>query len=584
MEKNKHIPDLGTANTTDQANPSELTAFIAAEEDAATTANNNPNVLETGTNLTDSLIEKERPKRLSKLMMALYATAVVLSLLGAVQQLFAAVRFGLALQLPEQMDGVKDGDMHSWWPMLKECQDGTCVIPGIMGISSYLANVILGVMFFPNTLISMSKSFALLAILIVHLPQMLCSSEHEQLPTNLLDYTPIVSYPFPKHYEHLKPPTLAFAVFDILSLLTSWTTIPIYVVLSMEAITDLVKNIGLTAYVFLASTVIVNWCSRYVGSKEMFRKTLNSIPFWPDFLTNKLGLWPRSQAEKNALQNLSYVAKHIRRTQFELSEDQRSHIANLTEPKDAIEDFLTLTNSEGKRINFSYTWQEFWEEIGPSLVACMSLIVYFDIARDGAKDLHFPNNILLQSYIALPNFLYYLMMFPMTALSAYVGHNVLKNKFGPCTAKFLVACLAISALFAGGNMADKFLEFVAGGGADWLNPENSPIAYYALYGSLTLSGLLCSTFPNFIAYITVVQYCYDEQRGDFVELLNDIETELTKAIADPTYDGYTEYSAIVGMWRQDNERTSSADSKEYHDDASLSDQYVPLLRNAGAYA
>jgi hypothetical protein len=598
-----------------EQNPSQLTGFVDAEEGrlesstAVTTApqqNNNWLANWCNDRMYDLSLLCSRLRRWLTPMNALYLLAAILSLLGAVQQLFAAIRFGLALQLPEQMDGVKDGDIHTWWPVLEACVDGTCIVPITMGVSSYIANVILGVMFFPNTLIAIYKSFTLLAILTAHLPQMLCSYEQEQLPANLLEYTPLVAYPFPKHYEHLKPPTLAFAAFDILSLLTSWTTIPIYVVLSLEAITDMVKNIGWAAYVFVAATVIVNWCSRYVGSKEMFRKIFNFLPFlqdWvtsistetynlairilPDSLVNSMAttittmatslLWHRSKMDKNALQNLSYLAKHIRRNQFELSEEERQEIANLTEPSEAIENFLQLTNDKGKPINFSYTQQEFLEEIGPSLVACMSLIVYFDIAKDGAKDLNFPDNILLQGYIALPNFLYYLMMFPLTALSAYVGYDVLKNEFGPCAAKFFIAALGISALFAGGNMADKFLEFVADGHADWLNPENSSVAEYALFFSLTIAGLLCSAFPNFIAYITVVQYCYDAQRGDFVELLNDIETELTKGVADPTYDGYANYAAIVGMWRTSGERHSV--NGEYTLDE-LEAPTLPLLQNS----
>lgn len=516
--------------------------------------------------------------RLSNLMIALYIIAGIFSLLGAVQQLFAAIRFGLALQLPGTMDGVKDGDIHTWWPILKECEKGTCMVPITMGISSYIANVILGVMFFPNTLISGFKSLAVLIILTAQLLEFICGQQKELLPENLLDFTPSVAYPFPKHFKHLQPPTLAFAVFDILSLGTSWTTIPIYVALSMEALTDLEENIGETAYVFLAATVFVNFCSRYVGSREMFRKLFNSLPFWPDFITNTLGIWARSQQEKNALQNLSYLAKHIRRHQFDLSVEQRQEIAAITDPEFSIKRFLELTNDSGNKINFSYTWKEFLQEIGPSFVAFMSLIVYFDLAKDGSKDLNFPDNILLQGYIALPNFLYYLMMFPATVLTAIVGHEILKNKFGSCIAKTAITFLSVAALFAGGNMADKFLEFVADGHANWLNPENSDTAYYALFGSLTLAGLLCSTFPNFIAYITVVQLFHDPQRGDFAELLNEIETKLTVAIADSTYDGYTKYAVTVGMWR-DSEIVSVNGDEYFNSDDEMSTPLIQATRN-----
>ena len=50
------------------------------------------------------------------------------------------------------------------------------------------------------------------------------------------------------------------------------------------------------------------------------------------------------------------------------------------------------------------------------------------------------------------------------------------------------------------------------------------------------------------------------------ELLNDIETELTKGVADSNFDGYTEYAAIVGMWREDNDRAASISSDGYDSD------------------
>jgi hypothetical protein len=516
----------------------------------------------------------QQQNSLSLGMKVLYFTAAVLSLLGAVQQLFAAVRFGLALQLPEQMDGVKDGDINIWWPILYNCLNGSCALPLAMGFTSYIANVILGVMFFPNTIINMYKSIKVTGILLRHtLPRALFNLEPEQLPSNLLDYTPSVSYPFPKHYEHLKPPTIAFIVFDLLSLCTSWTTAVIYLALGLEAITDLTKVMGAAAYIFLGATVFVNYCSRYVGSRNMFRKFFNSIPFWPDAITNTMRIWPRTPMEKNALQNLSYLAKHIRRNQFELTKHERAEIARYDEPADAIRRFLELTNEHHKPIDFSYTQQEFLEEIGPSLVACMSMIVFYNIAQEGIdginnliKDIKVPSDEILKAYIALPNFLYYLMMFPQTALAAYTGYAVLQNKAGSVCAKLAMFFIPVFALLAGGNMADKFLEFVADGHANWLNPEHSDAASYALYGAITVSGLLCSAFPNFIAFITATEYFYDPQQGDFEELLNDIETELTKGVADSNFDGYTEYAAIVGMWREDNDRAASISSDGYDSD------------------